>query len=102
MENNFNTELSKMDLRLKEMEEKIDNITKKLTQVVDAILGNSLTKTGGFINDIELLKQKIEILEKKELNHADFKKQVNWTIGILISLSLVAQYLITLYLNLKK
>jgi len=102
MENNFNTELSKMDLRLKEMEEKIDNITKKLTQVVDAILGNSLTKTGGFINDIELLKQKIEILEKKELNHAEFKKQVNWTIGILIALSLVAQYLITLYLNLKK
>jgi tetrahydromethanopterin S-methyltransferase subunit G len=102
MENNFNTELSKMDLRLKEMEEKIDNITKKLTQVVDAILGNSLTKTGGFINDIELLKQKIEILEKKELNHAEFKKQVNWTIGILVALSLVAQYLITLYLNLKK
>lgn len=102
METNFNTELSKMDLRLKEMEEKIDNITKKLTQVVDAILGNSLTKTGGFIHDIELLKQKIEILEKKELNHAEFKKQVNWTIGILVALSLVAQYLITLYLNLKK
>ena len=102
MEPNFNTELSKMDLRLKEMEEKIDAISKKLTQVVDAILGNSLTKTGGFINDIELLKQKIEILEKKELNHAEFKKQVNWTIGILIALGAVVQYVISVYLNLKK
>jgi tetrahydromethanopterin S-methyltransferase subunit G len=102
MENNFNTELSKMDLRLKEMEEKIDAISKKLTQVVDAILGNSLTKTGGFINDIELLKQKIEVLEKKESNHAEFKKQISWTIGILIALGGVVQYVISVYLNLKK
>lgn len=102
MEPNFNTELSKMDLRLKEMEEKIDAISKKLTQVVDAILGNSLTKKGGFINDIELLKQKIEILENKELNHAEFKKQIRWTIVILIAIGGLVQYLISVYLNLRK
>ena len=46
------------------MEEKIDSINTKLTQVVDAILGNPLTKQGGFVHDIEILKQKIEDLEK--------------------------------------
>jgi len=49
-------ELKNMDHRLDEMEEKMNSIDTKLTQVVDAILGNSLTKTGGFVNDIDELK----------------------------------------------
>ena len=60
MTNEFKEELAQMDLRLTEMEEKINSIDTKLTQVVDAILGNPLTKTGGFIHDIEILKQKID------------------------------------------
>lgn len=51
-------ELKNMDHRLDEMEEKMTSIDTKLTQVVDAILGNSLTKTGGFVNDIDQLKKK--------------------------------------------
>ena len=43
MEQTFDSltlDLQNMDARLTEMEEKIDSINTKLTQVVDAILGN--------------------------------------------------------------
>ena len=56
MENEaFKEELDKMELRLSDMEDKLDRLDEKLTQVVDAILGNPLTKQGGFISDIDVL-----------------------------------------------
>ena len=42
-------ELKNMDHRLDEMEEKMTSIDTKLTQVVDAILGNSLQKQGDLL-----------------------------------------------------
>ena len=45
-------ELKSMDQRLYDLEEKMTSIDGKLTQVVDAILGNALKKTGGFVADI--------------------------------------------------
>ena len=44
----INNELKSMDQRLYDLEEKMSSIDGKLTQVVDAILGNPLTKSGGF------------------------------------------------------
>jgi hypothetical protein len=99
---NFQTDLDKMDLRLSEMEDKIDKLDVKLTQVVDAILGNPLTKTGGFIHDIDVLKLKIEELEKKIIEYEEFKKKIYWTGGIIISIFLVAQYIINVVINLRK
>jgi hypothetical protein len=99
---NFQTDLDKMDLRLSEMEDKIDKLDVKLTQVVDAILGNPLTKTGGFIHDIDVLKSKIEELEKKIIEYEEFKKKIYWTGGIIISIFLVAQYIINVVTNLNK
>ena len=52
-EESINKELRSMDQRLYDLEEKMNSIDTKLSQVVDAILGNPLTKTGGFINDIK-------------------------------------------------
>ena len=79
MENPFQEsvkkELKSMDQRLYDLEEKMTSIDTKLTQVVDAILGNPLTKSGGFINDIEVLKTKIAHLEKMVEKHDDFKKK---------------------------
>jgi hypothetical protein len=83
------------------LEEKIDDINTKLTQVVDAILGNPLTKTGGFINDISVLKDKIEQLEKKVARQEDFKKRVYWIVGGGITLLLIIQYITTIYANIK-
>jgi hypothetical protein len=101
MTNDFKEELGQMDLRLTEMEEKINSIDTKLTQVVDAILGNPLTKTGGFINDIEVLKQKIEILEKKQETYEDFKKRIMWTAGIIFAIFIIIQYVTSIYTNIK-
>jgi ABC-type Fe3+-hydroxamate transport system substrate-binding protein len=95
-------DIKNMDQRLTELEEKIDDINTKLTQVVDAILGNPLTKTGGFINDISVLKDKIEQLEKKVVRQEDFKKRVYWIVGGGITLLLIIQYITTIYANIKR
>ena len=94
-------ELKNMDHRLDEMEEKMTSIDTKLTQVVDAILGNSLTKTGGFVNDIDQLKKKIELLELQVKKQEEFKKKFSWTVGLVTTGALVIQYFINLYTKIK-
>jgi hypothetical protein len=95
-------ELKSMDQRLLDLEEKMTSIDKKLTQVVDAILGNSLTKTGGFINDIDLLKSKISEMEDTIKKQEEFKKRFTWTVGIVIFIGVLIQYFINIYSNIKK
>lgn len=94
-------DIKNMDQRLTELEGKIDDINTKLTQVVDAILGNPLTKAGGFISDITILKDKIQDLEKKVCKQEEFKKKVYWFGGVIFTVILVVQYLTTIYKNLK-
>lgn len=94
-------DIKNMDQRLTELEEKIDSINTKLTQVVDAILGNPLTKTGGFISDINIIKSKLNELEKKVYRHEDFKKKVYWIGGAIAALLILAQYLTNIYANVK-
>ena len=94
-------ELKNMDHRLDEMEEKMNSIDTKLTQVVDAILGNSLTKAGGFVNDIDELKKQIELLESQVEKQEEFKKKFSWTVGLVTAGELAIQYLINLYSNIK-
>lgn len=91
-----------MEVRLSDMEDKIDSINTKLTQVVDAILGNPLTKTGGFIKDIETLKIKIEKLETSQKDQEEFKKKVSWTVGIMMALGIIVQYIVNIYTSVKK
>lgn len=91
-----------MEVRLSDMEDKIDSINTKLTQVVDAILGNPLTKTGGFIKDIENLKIKIEKLETSQKDQDEFKKKVSWTVGIMMALGIIVQYIVNIYTSVKK
>jgi uncharacterized protein YdcH (DUF465 family) len=106
MENHFQEsvkkELKSMDQRLYDLEEKMTSIDTKLTQVVDAILGNPLTKSGGFINDIEVLKTKIIHLEKMVEKHDDFKKKVYWLSGAAMAILLIVQYLSSIYGNILK
>ena len=95
-------DIKNMDQRLTELEEKIDSINTKLTQVVDAILGNPLTKTGGFMKELTALEEQIEALKKRICKQEDFKKKVYWKAGAGITLLLVVQYLTTIYSNIKK
>jgi hypothetical protein len=99
---NFTSQLEQMEDRLTDMESKIDVIDTKLTQVVDAILGNPLTKIGGLMQDIEIMKQKIEILEKSQLQYENFKNRVYWTIGIVVGVALILQYFVNVYYNIKR
>lgn len=94
-------ELAAMDQRLTELEEKIDAIDTKLTQVIDAILGNRLTKAGGFMHDIDVIKSKVEEIEKKQVKYDEFKKKITWTIGILVAIALFVEYVVKVYANVK-
>jgi tetrahydromethanopterin S-methyltransferase subunit G len=85
----LNKELKSMDQRLYDLEEKMSSIDGKLTQVVDAILGNPLTKSGGFVEEIKFLKTKIEVLEGKVEKQEEFKKRIAWTVGIVIGALMV-------------
>jgi tetrahydromethanopterin S-methyltransferase subunit G len=105
MENTFEQqvekELKSMDQRLYDLEEKMTSIDTKLTQVVDAILGNALTKTGGFVADINELKDRIKDLETKLQKQEEFKKRFTWTVGIIVGIGILLQYISTLYRNIK-
>lgn len=90
-----------MDQRLTEMEEKINSIDTKLTQVVDAILGNPLTKVGGFVNDIEHIKEKISELEKKQMEYENFKNKILWTVSLIVSGFIAIQYILNIYTKFK-
>jgi prefoldin subunit 5 len=101
--------LDSMEQRLTEMEDKIDSIDEKLTQVVDAILGNPLTKQGGFIaeitnlkDQISYLKGQIEKLEIKQGKYDLFKNRIIWTIGIIVSIGAIAKYIFDVYLTVNK
>lgn len=96
----INNELKSMDQRLYDLEEKMTSIDGKLTQVVDAILGNPLTKSGGFVDEIRILKQKIEVLEDKVKKQEDFKKRIAWTAGIILGILMLMEQFSKIYSNL--
>ena len=95
-------ELKSMDQRLYDMEEKINSIDTKLTQVIDAILGNRLTKQGGFIKEVEALKLKIAELEKKVEKHDEFKKKVYWAGAILAAIVMGIMYISQIFSNVNR
>lgn len=94
-------ELKSMDQRLYDLEEKMTSIDTKLTQVVDAILGNPLTKTGGFVNHVSYLEKKIEDLEKKVNEQEDFKKKVYWGGAIIGFLIFLFEFFVKIYTTVK-
>ena len=95
-EDQVKKELKNMDQRLYELEEKMTSIDTKLSQVVDAILGNPLTKSGGFIKDIEIMKEKIQELENK-IQSEEFKKKITWTFAIVVTVALILEYFVNIY-----
>ena len=96
-EDQIKKELKNMDQRLYELEEKMTSIDTNLSQVVDAILGNPLTKSGGFIKDIEIMKEKIQELENKVQSEEEFKKKITWTFAIVVTVALILEYFVNIY-----
>jgi len=107
-EQHVEKELKSMYQRLYELDERMTSIDSKLTQVVDAILGNPLTKSGGFVKELDDLKITIKDLEKrikdqdeKIKEQEDFKKKIIWGITLIIAVGAFVQYLINIYSKLK-
>ena len=100
-EDQIKKELKNMDQRLYELEEKMTSIDTKLSQVVDAILGNPLTKSGGFIKDIEIMKEKIQELENKIQSQEEFKKKITWTFAIVVTVAIILEYFVNIYSSIK-
>ena len=96
-EDQVKKELKNMDQRLYELEEKMTSIDTKLSQVVDAILGNPLTKSGGFVKDIEIMKEKIQELENKIQFQEEFKKKITWTFVVVVTVALILEYFVNIY-----
>ena len=96
-EDQIKKELKNMDQRLYELEEKMTSIDTKLSQVVDAILGNPLTKSGGFVKDIEIMKEKIQELENKIQSQEEFRKKITWTFAIVVTVALILEYFVNIY-----
>ena len=90
-----------MDQRLYDLEEKMSSIDNKLTQVIEAIMGNPLTKAGGVVNSIDLLEKKISALERKVEKQEEFKKKLTWTVGLILAAAMIIQYLLDLYSHIK-
>lgn len=100
-EQSVKEELKSMDQRLYDLEEKMNSIDNKLTQVIEAIMGNPLTKAGGVVNSIETLEKKIKALEDKVEEQENFKKKLTWTVGLILAGAMIIQYLLDLYAHLK-
>lgn len=96
----INNELKSMDQRLYDLEEKMSSIDGKLTQVVDAILGNPLTKSGGFVDKIEILEEKVILMEKKIEKQDEFRKKITWTGGMIVGALLFLEYITKIYTSL--
>ena len=100
-EQSVKEELKSMDQRLYDLEEKMISIDNKLTQVIEAIMGNPLTKAGGVVNSIDILESKIKALEAKVEKQEEFKKRLTWTVGLILTGAMVIQYLLDLYSKIK-
>lgn len=98
---NLALEVRDMESRLTDIEEKLDHMNIKLNQVVDALLGNPLTNSGGFKHDMETLTQRISYLEKKQREFDEFKKRFYWTIGIIVATGLLVEFMVSLYTKVK-
>ena len=100
-ENHIEEELKSMDQRMSEIENKMTSIDAKLTQVVDAILGNALTKSGGFVKDLNDLQKKIKLMEEQLKQQEEFRKKFSWTIGLIVAFGGLLQYIFNLYSKVK-
>lgn len=101
-EESVKEELKSMDQRLYDLEEKMNSIDNKLTQVIEAIMGNPLTKAGGVVNTIDILEGKIKELESKVQKQEEFKKKLSWTVGLILAAAMVIQYVLDIYSHVKK
>lgn len=90
-----------IESKFKDLDTKILTIDAKLTQVVEAILGNSLTNQGGFMSEMNIMQRKLETLESKMEVQEEFRKKFLWTVVLVSAIGALAQFIFHLYARLK-
>jgi division protein CdvB (Snf7/Vps24/ESCRT-III family) len=84
--------LSQMEDKLNDVESKLDSLDKKMSQVIDALIGNKLTKSNGLADDI----REIGDLADK---HEEIIKRAKWLwIGV-VSVSTIIGFFIKIVLE---
>lgn len=85
--------LSIMENKLDDVESKLDIVDTKLNQVIEALIGNPLTKSNGLVEDLKETKTKVE-------KHDQSLKKVKWfwlgVISVGSALALIIQFVIGL------
>lgn len=95
------TEISLMDQRLSTMENKLDDVEskldsmdKKLNQVIEALIGNPITRSNGLVEDVKDMKTKVD-------DHDQSLKKVKWFwLGVLSvgsALALLIQFIFKIF-----
>jgi division protein CdvB (Snf7/Vps24/ESCRT-III family) len=88
----MDSRLSTMENKLNDVESKLDALDSKMSQVIDALIGNKLTKSNGLADDIREIG---ELADK----HEEIIKRAKWLwIGI-VSVSTIIGFLLKLVLE---
>ena len=85
-----------------QIQETVKSMEGKLTELYTAIVGNSLTKEGGFNQFFEDHEKRIKDLEKNERESNNFNKKILVIWGTLCTIGAIIYALADLYLKSKK
>jgi len=79
--------LSTMETKLNEVEDKIDSIDEKLNQVIEALVGNKITKNGGIVDDVKYLEDRVA-------KHDEIAKRLRWSWAIILGITAIVSFII--------
>lgn len=81
--------------RLSHLENQLNSIDKKLSTVVEALVGNDLTKQGGVIAQIAVLETRVRALEMDLEKEKEFRKKLVYGLAGITVLITAVTYVFT-------
>lgn len=81
--------------RLSHLEEQLKSMDKKLSTVVEALVGNDLTKQGGVIAHMAVLEERIKILEANLEKEKEFRKRIIYGLTAITALFTAITFIFT-------
>lgn len=88
----YRLKFEKMEERLNDMEGTLEIIDKKLSTVVDALIGNPLVKSDGIVSRLEKFEREVQELK-------DFKKRILYSVTAIVSLGLLIEFFLRVYIS---
>ena len=96
-ETELNKKLQGLEQRICEFEKQMGGVDDKVTQILDAISGNPITKQGGITRSIYLLDNQVKHLEQRIQKQEYYVQRVMWITGFVITMIFSLEYFIKLY-----